>query len=97
MSALGAFRLALATLMIGLGLTIIGRVLWLALAQGLALSSLFLPIAVGVLMVGLGAGRWRLWLRLHRAGRPRGSGGRWRRGHGGGQALEPGGHWGGRR
>ena len=44
---MGAFRLVLATLMTALGLVIIGRSLWLVLAQGLAVSSLFLPVIVG--------------------------------------------------
>ncbi|WP_376789604.1 hypothetical protein [Thermoflexus sp.] len=61
-----AFRLVLATLMIALGLVIMGRSLWLVLAQGLAVSSVFLPVIVGVLMAALGAHRWRSWLEIHR-------------------------------
>lgn len=57
------FRLALATLMIGLGFVIIGRSLWIVLAQNLALSTLFLPIGVGILMIALGISRWRTWIR----------------------------------
>ncbi len=64
-----AFRLVLATLMIVLGLTIIGRSLWVAWAQGLALSSLLLPLVVGGLMMALGASRWRSWIDAHRSGR----------------------------
>ncbi|MFN3928931.1 MAG: hypothetical protein ACK4OK_04785 [Thermoflexus sp.] len=57
------FRLALATLMIGLGFVIIGRSLWIVFTQGLALSTLFLPIGVGILMIALGISRWRDWIR----------------------------------
>lgn len=61
-----SIRLALASLMIGLGLTIIGRSLWLAFVQGIALSALFLPLGVGIFMVAHGIGRWRMWIRMDR-------------------------------
>ena len=66
MGPVGAFRLVLATLMIALGWVIIGRSLWLVLTQGLAFSSLFLPVVVGILMIALGIHRWRSWLEIHR-------------------------------
>lgn len=66
MGPVWGFRLALATLMIGLGFVIIGRSLWIVLAQGLALSALFLPMGVGVLMIALGISRWRDWIRGRR-------------------------------
>lgn len=62
------FRLVLATLMIALGVMIIGRSFWLVLTQGLALSSLFLPVVVGILMMALGVRRWRSWIDIHRSG-----------------------------
>lgn len=68
MSLVWVFRLVLATLMIALGLMIIGRSFWLVLAQGLSLSSLFLPVVVGILMMALGVRRWRSWMDSHRSG-----------------------------
>ncbi len=62
-----ALRLILASLMIALGAIIMGRSLWLALAQGVALLALVQPIGVGLLMIALGVSRWRLWVRTHRA------------------------------
>ncbi len=69
MSPAWVFHLVLATLMIVLGVVIIGRSLWLVLGQGLALSSLFLPATVGILMMALGIQRWRSWIDIHRSGR----------------------------
>ncbi|MCS6963996.1 hypothetical protein [Thermoflexus sp.] len=66
MSPAWAFRLILAAMMIALGLVIIGRSLWLVISQGLALSSLLLPVIVGILMMALGVRRWRSWIDLHR-------------------------------
>ncbi|MCS7250920.1 MAG: hypothetical protein RMK32_02185 [Anaerolineae bacterium] len=68
MSPRWAFRLILATMMIALGLVIIGRSLWLVISQGLAPLSLLFPVIVGILMTALGVRRWRSWIDLRRPG-----------------------------
>jgi NADH:ubiquinone oxidoreductase subunit 6 (subunit J) len=55
------FRLASGTILIILGVLIIGRSLWVVLERGMGWSALMLPILVGGLMIGMGVQRWRAW------------------------------------
>jgi len=54
-------RLGLATVILLLGLLIIGRSLWFVIGHGLDASTLVQPLVVGGLMITLGLSRWRAW------------------------------------
>lgn len=60
-SWLVSLRLGLATVILLLGLVIIGRSLWFVIGHGLGASALVQPLVVGGLMITLGLSRWRAW------------------------------------